>query len=44
MTAQHSTRVRAFRRSLVAMACVAAAPAFAQSATAPAAAASTPEL
>jgi len=44
MNAQNSTRVRGFRRSLLAAACVAAsAPAFAQSAAAPAAGASAPD-
>jgi iron complex outermembrane receptor protein len=44
MNAQKSTRVRVFRRSLLAAACVAAsAPVFAQSAAAPAAGASAPD-
>jgi iron complex outermembrane receptor protein len=44
MNAQNSTRARLFRRSLIAMACTAAAaPSFAQSATAPAGSASAPE-
>ena len=45
MTAQHSARVRIFRRTLLAAACTAAAtPVFAQSAAAPAAAASASEM
>ena len=44
MNTQNSTRARVFRRSLLAMACAAAAaPAFAQTAAAPGAAASAPE-
>src|SRR5207237_10094284 len=44
MNAQKSTRVRTFRRTLLAAACVAAsAPVFAQSAAAPAAGASAPD-
>ncbi|MEO5689899.1 MAG: TonB-dependent receptor [Burkholderiaceae bacterium] len=44
MNAQNSTRARLFRRSLMAMACAAAAaPTFAQNAAAPGAAASAPE-
>ena len=45
MNAKNSTRARTFRRSLMAVACAAAAaPAFSQTAAAPAAAASAPEV